>query len=182
MVHRSEGDLAAAEARLKGVRDLQHSTRFCFVTGIVDLELAAIHLARGDRHGAVEVARPTLELLADVGATGVIAIDGPDTHRDVLLACLDDEHLAIVVRPILEHLSSAPARAGVLVVGTGERITRRELEVLDQVVAGRSNRQIADALFIGERTVKSHMTALMRKLDVSSRTAVVARARELAIG
>lgn len=181
MVHRSEGDLVAAEGRLNGVRDLQHSTRFCFMTGVVDLELAALHLARGDRQGAIDVARPTLELLADVGATGVIAFDGPDAHRDVLLACLDDEHLAIVIEPLLDHLAAAPARAGVVVAGTGERITQRELEVLDQVVAGRSNRQIADALFIGERTVKSHMTALMRKLDVSSRTAVVARARELGI-
>jgi DNA-binding NarL/FixJ family response regulator len=53
------------------------------------------------------------------------------------------------------------------------------LEVLSLLAAGRSNRQIAAELVITERTVKSHITSLFRKLDVSSRTQAMARAHEL---
>jgi ATP/maltotriose-dependent transcriptional regulator MalT len=64
---------------------------------------------------------------------------------------------------------------------TGARLTARELEVLRLVAAGGSNREIGRRLFISERTVKSHMTSLMRKLNVASRTAAVARGRSLGI-
>jgi DNA-binding CsgD family transcriptional regulator len=47
------------------------------------------------------------------------------------------------------------------------------------VAAGASNREIAGSLFIGEATVKSHLTRILRKLEASSRTHAVARAREL---
>ena len=61
-----------------------------------------------------------------------------------------------------------PPRRGWLYPETGERLTTRELDVLRLVTAGASNRVIAERLFIGERTVKSHMTSLMRKLLASA--------------
>jgi ATP/maltotriose-dependent transcriptional regulator MalT len=65
--------------------------------------------------------------------------------------------------------------------GTPERISTREMEVLRLIAAGRSNREIADALFLSEATVKSHLTRVHRKLGVRSRTHAVARARELGL-
>jgi FixJ family two-component response regulator len=49
-----------------------------------------------------------------------------------------------------------------------DALTTRELEVLEQVVRGRMNKQIADDLGINERTVKLHRTNLTRKLQVPS--------------
>jgi len=53
-------------------------------------------------------------------------------------------------------------------------LTHRESEVLALLVAGHSNRSIAAELVIGEETVKSHVRAVLRKLDVPDRTAAVA--------
>lgn len=49
----------------------------------------------------------------------------------------------------------------------------REVEVLDCVAQGYSNKEIAEALYITEQTVKNHMTSVLRKLDVSDRVQAV---------
>jgi DNA-binding NarL/FixJ family response regulator len=49
----------------------------------------------------------------------------------------------------------------------------REVEVLDCVSQGMSNKEIADALYITEQTVKNHMTSVLRKLDVNDRVQAV---------
>jgi DNA-binding NarL/FixJ family response regulator len=54
----------------------------------------------------------------------------------------------------------------------GERITVREREVLEMLVAGRSNKEIAVPLGIEERTVKAHVAKLMRKVGVQNRIAL----------
>jgi DNA-binding CsgD family transcriptional regulator len=53
-------------------------------------------------------------------------------------------------------------------------LTLRELDVLREIVAGQSDRAIADALFISHRTVTSHVTSILSKLGVTSRTAAAA--------
>jgi len=60
-----------------------------------------------------------------------------------------------------------------------EPLSKRELEVLQLIVAGMSNRGIAEKLIIGEGTIKTHINHIYSKLDVESRTRAVARAREL---
>lgn len=64
---------------------------------------------------------------------------------------------------------------------TGLRLSRRELAVLELLTAGASNRFIAEQLNITLPTVKSHLTHLFSKLNVTSRQAAVTRARELGL-
>ena len=52
----------------------------------------------------------------------------------------------------------------------GPDLTTRELEVLKLIVAGKSNKEIGQALFISEATVKTHINSLLSKLGVSDRT------------
>jgi len=66
----------------------------------------------------------------------------------------------------IERVSSAPAPAG------RATFTDREKEVLELLVAGRSNKEIGSPLGIGERTVKAHVAKLMRKVGVQNRTAL----------
>lgn len=179
---RRRGDLEAAETVLSGVSDFQRTLRFCLLTGLVDPELAAVRLALGRPDDAVATVRPTLALLERIGGLGILAIDGPGTHVDVLRACNGDPEVGAAANAALDLLQHRVRPAGVLVAATGERITSREMEVLELVIAGETNRGVAERLYIGERTVKSHMTSLMRKLGVGSRTAAVARSRELGIG
>jgi len=58
-------------------------------------------------------------------------------------------------------------------------LSAREVEVLQLVASGSSNGVIAARLHISDATVKSHLVHIYTKLEVSSRTAAVAKAREL---
>ena len=51
-----------------------------------------------------------------------------------------------------------------------EELTARETEVLVGVAQGRANKEIARRLYVEERTVKSHVSSILRKLNLKSRT------------
>jgi len=58
-------------------------------------------------------------------------------------------------------------------------ISDRELEVLQLLASGQSNKEIASQLQVSPNTVKTHVTRLFEKLDVRRRTEAIVRAREL---
>ena len=60
-------------------------------------------------------------------------------------------------------------------------LTERERWVLTELVRGRSNREIASALYIGQETVKTHLHHIYVKLDVHGRREAVGRAFELGL-
>jgi RNA polymerase sigma factor (sigma-70 family) len=60
--------------------------------------------------------------------------------------------------------------------GSALEITAREREVLDLLAEGLTNRQIAERLVLSEHTVHRHVTNILRKLDLPSRTAAAAHA------
>jgi DNA-binding CsgD family transcriptional regulator len=60
-------------------------------------------------------------------------------------------------------------------------ISPREREVLEEIAAGRSNKEIARRLGVSPNTVKTHVARLFEKLEAKRRTDAIARARELGI-
>src|SRR5260370_41152485 len=73
-----------------------------------------------------------------------------------------------VLSTFIERVSSSPGR----IFPAGRvTFTDREKEVLEMLVAGRSNKEIGSALGIEERTVKAHVAQLMRKVGVQDRIA-----------
>jgi ATP/maltotriose-dependent transcriptional regulator MalT len=62
-----------------------------------------------------------------------------------------------------------------------EPLTPRELEVLELIAAGCSNQDIAERLVITVSAVKKHSTNIYSKLNVSSRTQALVRARRLGL-
>jgi LuxR family transcriptional regulator, maltose regulon positive regulatory protein len=162
--------LAEAEAAQRRLR--------CWLgAGLPGLERAAILLEAGHAADALAAAEPTLATAADLGA-GILLPDG-GCHRDLLRRCAGAGLHAEVAQAALDTLDRRAAPAAVEVPGTGEALSAREVEVLTHVARGRSNREIAEDLFISEVTVKSHLTRILRKLDATSRTHAAARAREL---
>lgn len=79
----------------------------------------------------------------------------------------------------LDGASDGPSEMAV--PGTNEVLTAREVEVLHLLAAGGSNAAIAASLFVSINTVKTHVGRVLTKLGASSRTAAVARARELGL-
>ncbi len=60
-------------------------------------------------------------------------------------------------------------------------ISTRELEVLQELAAGRSNKEIAQRLDVSPNTVKTHVARLFEKLEARRRTEALAKARELGL-
>ncbi|MHB8695273.1 MAG: response regulator [Solirubrobacteraceae bacterium] len=84
-------------------------------------------------------------------------------------AIIDPVVAARLVRALADS-SRSPSTAPALALAQPERLTRRETEVLQLIVGGRSNKRIALELGIAEKTVKTHVGHLLAKLGVSDRT------------
>lgn len=92
--------------------------------------------------------------------------------RGYLLKGMEAEELIAAIRCVhAGQASICPPVAEQLAhrMATPE-LTRRELEVLETIVAGKSNREIASSLEVSEATVKTHLNSLFSKLDVVDRT------------
>ena len=61
-------------------------------------------------------------------------------------------------------------------------LTQREHDILALLSEGRSNREIAQALFLSEKTVKAHLAAIFRKLGVTNRTQAAMMAVQMGVG
>lgn len=61
------------------------------------------------------------------------------------------------------------------------QISKRELEVLNLLATGKSNDEIAQALFVSRNTIKTHIANLYQKLEVKRRTQAVEKAKHLGI-
>ena len=53
-------------------------------------------------------------------------------------------------------------------------LTKRELQILEYIANGRSNKEIGQILFISEHTVKTHVKSILEKLDAVGRTEAIA--------
>jgi len=86
---------------------------------------------------------------------------------------------AAVARIEADRRGDERDRADRIAAATGgtERLSPRELEVLDAIAEGLSNARIAKRLYISEKTVSVHVSAILRKLGAASRTEAVYKAR-----
>lgn len=91
-------------------------------------------------------------------------------------AMLSGEPLATIEWALqqAERFRIAPVKADARV--SPHRLTAREVDVLRQLVEGKTDKEIGDELFISHRTVMRHVTGILEKLDVPSRTAAAAMA------
>lgn len=105
----------------------------------------------------------------EAGATGYLLKDAPreDLFRAVVSASKGESVLSPAVAARLMGRSRSPA---------AEPLSQRELEVLELIASGSTNREAAKQLFISEATVKTHLLHAYSKLGVKDRAAAVAAA------
>lgn len=108
-----------------------------------------------------------------VGATND---DGPLMSDPVVL-----QHLRLLTQAFDDQVLGLSPADVATVPGMVVPLTDREREVLALVAEGLRNRDICDRLFISMNTTKKHVSALLRKLGVESRTAAAQRARDLGL-
>ena len=146
------GDHERARRRLEDAVDHFERSGTPFESAQARIELATTLLALGRRDQAEREARRCLDSLTKLGAEA-------EARR-------------------ARRLLDAPASEGPPI----PEVTRRERQVLRLVAEGLTNRQIAERLVVSEHTVHRHVTNILRKLDLPSRTAAAAYAVRSGIG
>jgi len=133
-----------------------------------------------------------------IRATAAIRREAPETEIVALTSVLDDHSVVDAVRAgaigyLLKDTDAQELRRAIKAAAAGqvqlspeaaerllrevrtpkksrEPLTEREVEVLRLLASGKANKEIAQALNIGEQTVKTHVSHILNKLDVPSRT------------
>ncbi|TCO52232.1 regulatory LuxR family protein [Kribbella antiqua] len=194
-VHRSRLLGAAVEVLLAGEYVDEAETTAAELAGIaadfgcVGLRASAAYcsalaaLESGDADRALPQARAATQLWAGLQAPYEIARSKVLVGRSFRL--LGDEDSAVgeltSAYRMFSDLGATPARQDVeklLHRETAGGLTGRELEVLRLVAAGNSNTEIAQRLVLSDKTVARHLTNIFTKLEVPSRTAAAAYARD----
>ena len=183
--------LFSAEADMDVVAEASTAEEAGELAAQVPIDVVLMDLQFG---GTLQGAEATRGVRALPAPPHVLVLTNYDTDADILGAVeagasgylLKDappaELIAAVRAAAAGESALAPAIASRLDPQTREpdlQLTLREIEVLNLVAAGMSNRQIGQELFLSEATVKSHLVHIFTKLGVSSRTAAVAQARAL---
>jgi DNA-binding NarL/FixJ family response regulator len=104
------------------------------------------------------------------GARGYISKDVDPAALATAVRAVAAGH--VLLGPQVTEALVAQAGSGAATPGEtqGPQLTAREREVLEQIAAGRSNREIARTLQLAEKTVKTHVSNILMKLGVADRT------------
>lgn len=128
--------------------------------------------------GKIRQAQPDVEVIALTSVLEDASVVGAVKAGAIgyLLKNTESNELRRAIRAAAQgQVQLAPEAAARLMAGLrqpeqSESLTDRETDVLKLIAAGKSNKEVAAALSIAERTVKTHVSSIMGKLDVQSRT------------
>lgn len=167
-----ESEQLLAEAAVRHRR-----ARWVGTWGNAELDLALFYLWRGENAKALTTWERASTSMRQRGMPGEALMNG---HKILPLLELAQE------KGVNADLASAalaafgvPAELGPIPLAqTGQTLTRREAEALQLLVQGASNQEIADKLVITLRTAKAHVSSILSKLQVSTRSEAIARCHE----
>jgi NarL family two-component system response regulator LiaR len=158
----------------------------------LDPDVVLMDLVMQDMDG-VEATQVILSKQPDTKIIALTSFEEADLVRGVLqagavgylLKGVSSDDLATAIRAAVEGTPTLSPEATQILIEETRRPTRthfemtdRELEVLALIADGLNNREIADQLYVSRSTVKTHVSNILTKLGVSSRTEAVAYAIE----
>ncbi len=166
---RLQPDLVLMDIQMPGVDGLEATRR---ITAQAELATRVVILTTFERDDYVFDALRS-------GASGFLVKNAPPeelVHAVRVVARGDALLSPSVTRRMIEQFAQRPAPA---VAGAElDRLTEREREVLCLLASGRSNAELASELFVGEGTIKTHVSNVLSKLGVRDRVQAVVFAYE----
>ena len=177
-------DATSARPAAEELAETAAVLRSGFLDAAAAYATGAVAMADGDARTAIRALRRACTLCCELDTP----YDAARARVLIGLACreLGDEDTATMefdmARSAFAHLGALPdvARLDALTApkerAASGGLTGREIEVLELIAAGKTNRQIAAALFISEKTVARHVSNIFTKVAVSSRAAATAYA------
>lgn len=178
ILNRAGDMLVVAEAK-DGMEAVERFREFHPDVAVVDLEMP--------RLSGIEAIRKIISHSADARIVVLTTYAGDDRIHRALEAGASAYLLKDAVTDVLldairkvhaggSFVDSAVAAELAQRARSGPSLSDREIEVLKMISAGKSNKEIAAALFVAESTVKTHVASIYEKLRVSDRTEAVVRA------
>jgi len=183
---RLSGDIHAALRLLE--RLLRAAEESCRIGSVIEISIvqALAYQAQGNTSAALTALDRALTLAEPEGYVRIFVAEGESMRWFLEKQAHGEGHtpigyvdklLAAFVQPATILQSTVRQPQSTLI----EPLSERELEVLQYIAEGLTNREIADRLYLSLFTVKAHARSIYDKLATHSRTQAVARARELGI-
>jgi DNA-binding CsgD family transcriptional regulator len=150
----AEGDFGTAASHLKAARELANRCEVPFELALALLALAELR-----------------------GAQGAIS-EAASLINDVQIRCA-----ALEATPTLDRAATLAGRhsTGLSSTSVSAGLTQRELDVLRLLMQRQTDKEIAESLFLGHRTIQSHVTHILAKLGVTNRREAAREAERLGI-
>ena len=127
-------------------------------------------------------ADPQIEIVHDVSEADVVVsaprISSRDVTAEQLIAAVHAAAAGLHVTPVEEGLAFLPREPVEEIV---EPLTPREMDVLEMLAEGLSNKMIAHRLSISDHTAKFHVNSILAKLNAGTRTEAVTRGIRLGL-
>lgn len=170
------GEVHRARAAAAELADTAAVLRAPLLRALAATADGRVLLARGEPQSALSRLRMAASLWIELGAPYEVA----RVRVEIGTACgaLGDKDGAALeadsARAAFAQLGAAPDAARLQPSGSVNVLSARETEVIRLIAAGESNRQIASALVISERTVERHVSNIFAKLGITSRAAATA--------
>jgi LuxR family maltose regulon positive regulatory protein len=159
-------------------RGLAHRTvELLLVRALAHKQGGEVASALTDLHHALTLAAPRqyVRVFLDEGPELASLVDALDLER------LGSSPAVPLARRLLQARGTSGNQERSTVSGLGEQLTRREVSILKRLESGLSNKEIAEAIFVSEGTLKWHLHNVYNKLNVKNRSGAMARARTLGI-
>jgi two-component system NarL family response regulator len=156
-------DVVLLDVRMPGIGGIEAARRLALEVPAARVVMLTVSDTESDLYDAIKA-----------GAVGYLLKEASiEEVADAVRAVATGQSLvtpSMATKLLTEFTALANRVDGGRIAPAGPRLTGREVEVLGFIARGRSNREIAEELFISENTVKNHVRNILEKLQLHSRT------------